>query len=376
MHTRLVFAVISALLAFHVGTLSAAVPVNFQRLDWRLDLKPLQIANADLNQDGVQDILCLGQSAVKALYGQPAGGLLLNRKVRIGNFAYEFVVADFNSDLRPDIAVLFDKTTQPSETKVKTFLSLADGRFIASATIRKSVFLGLAASDMDGDGLNDLAIGHSIIKSSNFKISETDFIQIWKGLGNGSFQAGLTKKSSRISELFARDLNNDHLTDLIAVQDPAGPPFFSIYFGESNGNLSPPNYYRRYPYPNAIDIADYNNDGLLDLGMVMRDKIRLFVGTGGKFFNSLNFNVQNIGPTVGSGDLNGDGIIDIVTTRNIKKGFVRVFYGEQGGGYSPVDYPVKAFPSNVLIADFNGDRKLDITVSYENSPLISTLYQN
>ncbi len=80
--------------------------------------------------------------------------------------------------------------------------------------------------------------------------------------------------------------------------------------------------------------------------------------------------------SVATGDLNGDGKLDLVIA-NFDAGKISVLLGQGDGGFaSPVDYPVGKQPAFVLMADVNGDGKLDVVVCNEADGTLSVLLGN
>src|SRR5579871_4985416 len=80
---------------------------------------------------------------------------------------------------------------------------------------------------------------------------------------------------------------------------------------------------------------------------------------------------------VATGDVNGDGIPDIVTA-NFEGGGVDVFLGNGDGGFRPaVTYDVGyGYLGYVALGDFNGDGKLDIAVADIENASVQILLNN
>jgi hypothetical protein len=77
--------------------------------------------------------------------------------------------------------------------------------------------------------------------------------------------------------------------------------------------------------------------------------------------------------SVATGDLNGDGKLDLVVT-NSTDNTVSILLGDADGTFSlPVDYPTGTYPASVAIGDFNGDGNLDFVVTNENCVLVGTV---
>ncbi|MGQ0681404.1 FG-GAP-like repeat-containing protein [Bradyrhizobium sp.] len=126
-----------------------------------------------------------------------------------------------------------------------------------------------------------------------------------------------------------------------------------------------------------IVVADFNNDGRLDLavGNFGSNNISIFHGNGTGGYNAaINYAVAagdpaNHGPEgLSAADLNGDGNVDLVVS-NYTAGTVAVTLnnGPSINGNStfqvPVEYAVGSLPYLSALADLDGDGNLDIVVS-------------
>jgi uncharacterized protein (TIGR03437 family) len=77
--------------------------------------------------------------------------------------------------------------------------------------------------------------------------------------------------------------------------------------------------------------------------------------------------------SVAVGDVDGDGIPDIVTADSASD-TVSVLIGNGDGTFkAPVSYPVDAPPQGVILADFNGDGMLDIAVGTSTGDIVGVL---
>jgi Bacterial Ig-like domain (group 3)/FG-GAP-like repeat len=93
-------------------------------------------------------------------------------------------------------------------------------------------------------------------------------------------------------------------------------------------------------------------------------------------FTVAPFIALSAAPTsVAAGDLNGDGVPDLVVTT--KGSTITVFLADGKGGFnSGVQYPAGVQTGNALLADLNGDGKLDLVVTDSSTGTVNVLFGN
>jgi hypothetical protein len=91
------------------------------------------------------------------------------------------------------------------------------------------------------------------------------------------------------------------------------------------------------------------------------------------FKNRTDFTTEELPDSVAIGDLNGDGIPDLVVT-NWGSGTVSVLLGTGHGNYEPQrSFAAGGRPDGVVIRDFNGDGVPDLAVTSETNNAVSIL---
>ncbi len=236
--------------------------------------------------------------------------------------------------------VTFTGFTQ--ENKSEYFLALG-GRSINS-------------SDIDLDGDLDLIVGHHAG-------AETDTaITILYNYGNGIFSDEFTVLQFKgyQYDIFAQNINNDNLPDLVAFKSPPSTKSYSIrVLFNSNGNFFQyDDYLLDYNFTFKT-YGDINNDGNIDIILASNGGQcwGLFLNDGtGQFGNPEYYNVTGYWPTdIECGNLNEDNRNDVVLTGQKTE----IFFSYEMGFQASVidDYP----NLEVEIADMDNDGDNDIT---------------
>ncbi|MFQ5552822.1 MAG: FG-GAP repeat domain-containing protein [Thermoplasmata archaeon] len=163
--------------------------------------------------------------------------------------------------------------------------------------------------------------------------------------------------------MISADFNRDGALDLAA--------FGSIRLGDGAGSFGPAAVFLVGQTLDAMVTADFNRDGVLDLAVadapfsfpVPPGAVSILLGVGdGSFGAATPFTVGARPRSVATGDLNNDGIADLVTANEFSHD-VSILLGDGTGSFGPAtSLAVFSNPSSVAIGDVNGDGNLDLAV--------------
>jgi hypothetical protein len=274
------------------------------------------------------------------------------------------VVADFNGDGKPDVAVV----NRGSNT-VTILLGAGNGTFGAAASYATGVDpTQLAVGDFNGDGKLDLVTTN--------RASYT--ISILLGNGDGTFQnhvdyAAGTEPIAAI----AADFNGDGDWDLAELNSADNT--VSIFLGNGNGTLQPQVIYPVGSDPIAIVAGDFNADGIVDLAIANSgtDNIAVLLGKGdGTFQNAAYYATGSDPDGLFTADLNGDGKLDLVVANNGSNTVSVLLNNGNGTFASNVAYPVGTLPFGISGGDFLGNGQIDIAVVNYGDNTVSILPAN
>jgi hypothetical protein len=230
------------------------------------------------------------------------------------------VVADFNGDGKPDIAV-----SNEFANTINVFLNDGTGNFgnPITTTTQTTTIGPLTVGDFNEDGKLDLAISASGAQTI-----------ILLGNGDGTFtQQPAIADSCGFLQAKVADLNGDGHKDLVFACNGST----SAALGKGDGTFAAPTNLPSGSFPGAyfsLAVADFNGDGKLDVAapeFVANPVgiLNFWAGNGnGTFVNATAVNLPSSSPgSIANGDFNGDGKQDILL----------------------------GFPNNALIAYGNGD---------------------
>jgi hypothetical protein len=269
--------------------------------------------------------------------------------------------ADFNGDGKLDLAVANNR-----DGNVSVLLGKGDGTF--GAAVNYGAGTGpnsVIAGDFNGDGRMDLAVSNA--QSNN--------VSILLGNGNGTFQAAVNYAAGTTPrQVISGDFNGDGKIDL-AVADQANDSRglkVSVLIGNGDGTFRPSVGYQA---ENALSIAtgDMNGDGILDLvvGNGSGGSIQVLLGKGdGTFLRPIaSSSFQNI-TALQLGDFNGDGHLDVAMGLTIQLG------NGDGTLQAPVGAGYVDSGDGVVVADLNGDGKVDIITTGSDAGHIAVAFGN
>ncbi len=213
------------------------------------------LAAADLDGDGISEILTSTVSDVLTLRVAAGGGLA--PALASPAFAtLDLVVRDFDGDAVPDLAL-------PGDGGMHLMHGAGDGSFGAPVLVvpdtQQKHFGGLVSGDFDADGRPDLAAC-----DTGGLFAADDTVMTARGHGDGTFAAPqLASLHAKAVSLAAADLNGDGLDDLAAVGLNATTLLVLPSLGAAG--LAPPQHFAVGLASSLVRAADLDGDGRADL---------------------------------------------------------------------------------------------------------------
>ncbi len=329
---------------------------------------PSSLAIADFNNNGRLDIAVTNQSSgtVSILRGSGTGVFRRPQSYPAGPSPTAIDVSDFNADGAPDIVVVNSSTTT-----ISVLINNGDGTFAAPVSHNLGTkALAVTTGDFNNDGNNDfIASGHNLT-CPNWCEPINSRVTLFLGHGDGTFSNGWTFTAlSSPGAITVADFDFDNKLDLVSIDTHADDKYpgknVNVFFGNGDGTFHNPLFYVIGSTPSRVDIGDTDDDGLLDIVVLKPpgpiQNVVILRGTIDGLFHPPQWHDGGVKPAdISIADYTADGATDIGIVNSVGGiGSVTLMVANGAGGF-PTSLP-KYGPATdyITVADFTGEGHLD-----------------
>jgi hypothetical protein len=332
-------------------------PVSFSTTgDYWVGSNVLAVAVGDINGDGKPDIVAgTAGSGADILLNDGTGKFTDAGKVPMGPFHTKLV--DLDNDGKLDILASNNYGQQ-------VIVARGNGNGTFQTPVARSVgttVQGLDVADFNGDGKPDVVAS----------IPPGAVVLLNDGSANifGSPTFYYPNPVSDSAGVTTGDFNGDGKPDFAVGAYSSNR--VDVYINRGDGSFgAPAQYPNPVPYHSTgILTGDFTSDGKLDLivGFASAAQLGLLRGNGDGTFQPVTFidaPPGDVGPTAAA-DFDLDGNLDLAVMQG---GKVAVLPGDGTGGFGPSVRVISAWPGHSAVGDVNADGLPDIVTGHALSP--------
>ncbi|NUM77446.1 VCBS repeat-containing protein [candidate division KSB1 bacterium] len=336
----------------------------------------------DYDNDGDLDVLLTGNTGsgyISKIYRNDNGTFVDISASLLGVWEGSVAWGDYDNDGDLDILLTGNTAAEtPTPNPVSIIYRNDAGTFVNAAVPLKGVFRSSVAwGDYDNDGdLDILLTGESSsgYVSSIYRNEGGNFVEISAGLTGvhyGSVAWGDYDKDSDFDILLTGDTNNAPTPVAQVYRNDSG------IFAAITASIQP-------AYATSVGWGDFNSDGFLDVLLTGNSsgttRISSVYRNLGASFTDISASLMPAGyGSAAWGDFDNDGDFDILQTGETDGGRITKIYRNNNGGFVDINASLTGvYTSSASWGDYDGDGDLDILLTGQptSDGPIAKIYRN
>lgn len=339
----------------------------FEPVSFATDTTPGGIVSADFDKDGFLDIVTANAfgASLSVLLGDGTESFARLPDIDLSGTGSQLVSGDFDGDGFLDLAAL----VITGAGSMEVFRGLGDGSFEPLATLPTPTPEALAIGDFNGDGRLDLVAGGP-------------GVDLFLNSGAGGFEAPRSFSTVvSVAGLAVGNFNEDAFLDVV-VTHGVNEDTLRALLGDGAGNLAIQATQPAGSIPGDLIAQDLNGDGVLDLAVCRfpSREVGILIGDGVGLFSETQ-TISVIGPaSIATGDLNQDGELDLAVASDLDPdsfiSHLALLLGDNTGTFSGVPL-LTASNGNleeIALADFNEDGALDAALTDQSNDQVLVFF--
>lgn len=263
---------------------------------------PVGVRVGDLNADARLDAVVVNSDAgtVTVLVNIGEQQLVDAGRISAGTMPVIADVGDVNGDGVLDVAIT-------ATDEIRLALGRGDGNFEPPISfVRPGMHWATRLLDLDGDGDVDMV-------ASNATAAE---LFLWYNDGSGKLLDGGSLGMPGLPlGITAADVDTDGAVDLLVATS-----FGMVVLGNRDGGFHTVSEVEAGVDPRDVAVADYDNDGRLDVAIVNSTSQDVTIASGrgdGRFDYRATYSVGSLPSGIEAGDFNEDGVPDLAVSNQL-----------------------------------------------------------
>ena len=344
---------------YNQGTNGWSAPKHWPVDDGQLTQNAL--ACGDLNGDGLNDLVLLGDTQIYVFSQKPDHTFGEPEKLPYSGAVKAVQVLDIDGDGRSDLLLVNWESPTPFRFRLQNSAGRLGPEFYFSADPIRS----FCADDLESNKTQIVTIAENSGRAQISEFPRKAAENLSGTFKQGQFQLLPLNKSDRTRRgMIWADVNGDGLPDLLVAEPESGQ--ISIYLQKPDGTLDVPKQFSTLTGVSDIAVGDWNGDGKPSIFLLSDDERQIGVTQldekGGLPFPTLiPLEGKPLGMAVGRLQPNGKPTLAVIVDQDGKRSLVtRTADGK--GRTQKLNENFKSNPSTMRFHDVNQDGLMDLVV--------------